>query len=246
MNYNQKKVLINLGLSEKEAAVYLSSLALGPTTVAKIAQHSKINRTTIYPLINSLQSKGLFSLEIRAWKKFHVAKDPKQLKILMEDRKRELEEELPNLLSLYNFTGNESSIKYYEGIEAVKSIYLSLLKSIKPRESYLVIADIEKWINLDKRFFQKFIEKRGKLNIDIKLILQDSQEARVAHKNQKNFNTQVKLLNKDNTFSANIIITPQKTIIQQLVPPIMAIIVENKNIISMYQDIFYALWERMD
>ena len=48
--------LEQIGLDPKEAKVYLAMLELGETTVARIAQKSKIKRTTAYDLVDSLKN----------------------------------------------------------------------------------------------------------------------------------------------------------------------------------------------
>ena len=51
----------HLGLSEKEAAVYLASLELGPAPVQDISHKAKVNRATTYVMIESLMGRGLIS-----------------------------------------------------------------------------------------------------------------------------------------------------------------------------------------
>ena len=65
-----KNNLIELGLSEKEASVYLASLELGASSVQKISQQAKINRATTYVIIESLSKKGLMSTMEKAGKIF--------------------------------------------------------------------------------------------------------------------------------------------------------------------------------
>ncbi len=57
-----EKYLLSIGFSVKEIKVYLSSLELGESSVLDISKNSRINRTTIYPIIDSLTKKGLISL----------------------------------------------------------------------------------------------------------------------------------------------------------------------------------------
>lgn len=246
MNQKLANILKNLGLTDKESEVYLASLSLGPATILKLSQASGLKRTTIYSIIESLQQKGLMIIELHGWKKMFSAADPRKLEQVLENRKKELKSNLPELLSLYNLKGDESTLKYYEGLEAVKSVYESLIQDIKPHEDYFVITNIEEWLELDKSFFMDFIKRRAKLNINICLLFQESEEARKHQKFQQNYNEKVKILPRDNTFSVNLVITPQKVVINQMVPPIMAIVIENKNIIKVWQDIFRLLWTRLD
>ena len=47
-NFDLAKILIDLGLTENEAKVYVAALSLGPATILKIAQAAAIKRTTVY------------------------------------------------------------------------------------------------------------------------------------------------------------------------------------------------------
>jgi sugar-specific transcriptional regulator TrmB len=49
-----------LGLTEKEAKFYLTSLRLGPTSMQILARKAKIDRGTAYHVAMTLEEKGLF------------------------------------------------------------------------------------------------------------------------------------------------------------------------------------------
>ena len=57
MNYIQD--LQQIGLTEKEAKVYLAALELGEKAVQVIAQKAGVNRATTYFILESLIEKGL-------------------------------------------------------------------------------------------------------------------------------------------------------------------------------------------
>ena len=80
-----KDVLIDFGLSEHEAAVYLSALSLGQSTVNQIAKHSGVKRTTVYPVIESLKRKGIMNVEVKGFKKLFVAESPDKLERIIEE-----------------------------------------------------------------------------------------------------------------------------------------------------------------
>ena len=61
--------LSEIGLSNKEAGVYIALLSLGHGTVSEISRRANINRTTGYDILDSLLSKGLVSIS---------GKEPKQ------------------------------------------------------------------------------------------------------------------------------------------------------------------------
>jgi len=60
MNKHQTSVLTSLGLSEKEVTLYLAMIGKrDPMRAAEAAQCADLPRTTVYDLLESLQSKGL-------------------------------------------------------------------------------------------------------------------------------------------------------------------------------------------
>ena len=239
-------ILQNLGLSENESRVYLAALSLGPATAISIARAGAINRTTVYPVVESLKQKGLVRLDVRGLKKLYVAASPEMLEQILENRKTEFQKVLPDFLSLYQLEGSESFIKYYEGVAGVKTVYESLLTDVKPHEQYMVIGQQDAWYSADRKYFQKFIERRGKLPINIRLLLKDSTLSREQKKFEKNYNEAIKLLSPKIKLNANIVIIPKKVVLHQLVAPVTAIVIENKSVVQTLQEVFEILWSAVE
>ncbi len=236
------ETLIHYGLSDKEALVYLTSLEIGPSTVLKRPRLCGVKRSTVYLTVDNLIKKGLMSIEIKGLKKSYKAENPDHLEAILHEKKRELLKNLPFFHEIYNKEKGDSFIRYYEGLEAVKLIYTDLLNEIEPGDDYLVIGNQEKWLSLDKNFFQNFTEKRAKLNIKLRLLFQDSIIAREHKKFERNYNEKVKILPPNTSLSTNMVITPKKVVIHQLSDPIIAIVIENKNISRMNKEMFEIIW----
>ncbi|MEK9154114.1 MAG: helix-turn-helix domain-containing protein, partial [Patescibacteria group bacterium] len=139
------KILRNLkdiGLTEKEASVYLASLSLGPSTILELAEATSLKRTTVYSVIETLKQRGLMSVELSGWKRRFTAVDPQSLSLVLKQRERGFEAILPELISLHNLKSEGGTFKQYEGLEAVKGVYEQLLKDAPPGCDYLIISDI--------------------------------------------------------------------------------------------------------
>lgn len=52
-----EKYLEEIGLSDKEAAVYLALLQVENSAITDLAKKTKINRTTVYPVLQSLEKR---------------------------------------------------------------------------------------------------------------------------------------------------------------------------------------------
>ncbi len=242
-------LLQELGLSEKEAAIYLAALSLGPCSVLQLSRTSDIKRTTIYPLIDSLTHKGLVVREMRGWKEYMVASDPVMLQQLLEQRKHDLNALLPELSALHNSERIGDVVRQYEGLTGIKSIYEDVLASIHPQDEYCVISNMATWLSLDESFFRDFQERRGEYarihRVSIRLLLQDNEEARWMKKHEKNFCVQVKFLPKEVVLKTNTIIVPSFLVIHQMEPRLIAFTLTTKNIIRAQKAMFDILWNAL-
>ncbi len=123
------KELGRVGLSEKEASVYLASLELGPAPVQDISHKGKVNRATTYVMIDSLMGRGLMSSFVRGKKRFYAPESPDRLRAVLksqrlevERKEGELETVFPMLAALYNAEGAKPQIRYLEGVEGVATV----------------------------------------------------------------------------------------------------------------------------
>lgn len=237
------EILRDIGLSIEEAQVYLASLSLGKTTVLKISRATSLKRTKVYAVIDSLKNKGLMSIDLQGLKNSYVAESPEKLEITMERKIDELKSQLPEMMALHDLKGGESVIKYYTGLESMKQVFHDGLKEIKPGQDYLVIANQEKWYNLDPKFAISFIEDRAKLNIKIKLLFQASELAHEHKKFEKNFNEEVKILPEGTKLNVDTILLPHKMIVVDLNPPYITVVIENPSIIGLQKQMFELLWK---
>ncbi|MFA5995375.1 MAG: helix-turn-helix domain-containing protein [Patescibacteria group bacterium] len=240
------KILQNIGLSENEAKVYCSALSLGSSTILNLARNASMKRSTVYAIVEALKQKGLMHIKMQGLKKLYTAANPEQLEHILEQRQDNFKKHLPDFLAIYNLESNNNFVKYYEGLTAVKALYEDSLKQIKPHEDYLVITNQEQWLQLDEKFFMNYIKKRAKLNINTRLLFQDSPIAREHKRLEKNFNEQVKILPAGTALEIDLVLIPNRLIIHQLIPPIMAIVIENKSVIKMQQELFEIIWRSIN
>lgn len=112
--------LLAIGLSDKEADVYLAALQLGYSSVQEISQKANINRTTVYTHIKNLISRGLLSATEKNGKIFYVAERPEKLQYIYEQQENEikrrrqmLDQIMPKLESIYNVAKDKPSVRYY-------------------------------------------------------------------------------------------------------------------------------------
>ncbi|MEI6627131.1 MAG: helix-turn-helix domain-containing protein [bacterium] len=124
--------LQSMGLSEKEAKVYLALLELGQSSIQEIGNKAGVNRTTTYVIIETLLKKGLCSLLNKDKKVFYLAADPETLLNFFENDLRRIEEKkqqlikvLPSLKQINNADPNRPAVRYFESDDVLN--YADLL-----------------------------------------------------------------------------------------------------------------------
>jgi predicted transcriptional regulator len=104
------ETLKNIGLSEKEIAIYLAVLEQGKALPANISQITKINRTTVYSVAKDLVKKGFLYEDLGGQITYLVAVPPQDLKHLLQKEEVELENKRKlfetAILELQNFSKN--------------------------------------------------------------------------------------------------------------------------------------------
>jgi sugar-specific transcriptional regulator TrmB len=123
-----EKYLQEIGLSDNESKVYVALLQVDNDSVLDIAKKTKINRTTIYLILDSLSKKGLIG-EVKIDKKVrYQAEPPERLetytenqKTVLEERSKRLKDIIPQLKSIQREVGERPVVKYFEGREGIIS-----------------------------------------------------------------------------------------------------------------------------
>lgn len=121
--------LEKLGLSEKEAKVYLATLELAQDTVQNIAKKAEINRPTTYFILEHLMKLGLVSQVEQGKKTLFIAENPRELEHILtkkiqeiEQNKAELRETMNQLMAIYNTKQGKPVVKYFEGIDGLEAM----------------------------------------------------------------------------------------------------------------------------
>ncbi|MGB9959582.1 MAG: TrmB family transcriptional regulator [Candidatus Bathyarchaeales archaeon] len=84
------EVLRRLGLTYNECKIFTALSAIGPATVKTISKHAQIARETVYRILPKIEKKGLIETILTTPKKFKAIPMEEALKILLENKTREL------------------------------------------------------------------------------------------------------------------------------------------------------------
>lgn len=133
--YNQ---LIEFGLDEVEAKIYLYLLEFGPRTPLKLSREVNVNRSKIYRYIEKMMMKSLIEETNDTWGKKLKASRPENLQLFIAKKEAELNKEIeivPQLINnLLHFSSKSKStfeIIHYKGIEGSKQMLWNRLSAKK-------------------------------------------------------------------------------------------------------------------
>ncbi len=173
--------LTEIGLSEKEAGVYISLLELGRGTVSQISRRASINRTTGYDILDSLSAKGLVSISGKEPKQEYVAESPDHIEKMLLERIEntkvfinEVKNIIPELKSIHNVV-DRPKVLFYEGKEGLQKVYEDTLSSSEEILAYASVEDIKPTL---PHYFPEYYKRRAKKGIPIRAIFPDSVDAR--------------------------------------------------------------------
>lgn len=192
--------LINYGLSDKEANVFLICLKTGQATANRIAELANLARSTTYDILDRLKSLGLISTCVIDNKTQFIANNPEVLLTSLNERKNTIEKVLPSLKEIYKKLEDKPAAEVFQGKIAIIKIFDEILDNAKELK---VIGSQGNALEKIGYHPEKFRTKRLENKIKIKQLLEISQESKKI-KNDKY--TEVKFLKSLNESKEGIFI----------------------------------------
>lgn len=238
------KVLQQLGLSEKEAVVYLASLQLGKDTAFTIAKRSGLKRSTVYVILNELTIKGLIDISKTARATLYNPVSPKKLLQQVNFRKNQLEEALPELLLLYKDKPEKPNIHILEGNRGVEQVYREILNSVKEGEEVLCFGQIKHFETGYKKLLETWIlEMKNKKNRAREIVPNEEYERAYVERVKQNRNPHhlIKVAPSGMLVNDNIIYA-DKVAIFSVKQDAFVVLIESKHIAEAYRNVFEFLW----
>lgn len=170
------EVLQQLGLDEREIAIYIAALELGETLLLPLAKHANIKRTTLYDALPHLHALGLVRFGSQGKRRTIIPQDPSRLLYLQEQRLNDLQMALPQLMARFNALEAKPKVFVYEGVEGIKQVYEDTLAEEFPILSFLQVQEIDQ--DIRHYLLKSYVPRRVKRGIRVKNIVSGSlQEA---------------------------------------------------------------------
>lgn len=252
-----QSILQKIGLSGKDAEVYLACLELGTQPASVIARKAGLKRPTTYLILENLVKQGLVSEYTGSNVKYFTSVPPEYLLSFVEKKRRELtshqrelEEYLPQLQSLSNPYSLSPRVRFYEGMQGIECVMNDTLISKEALRCYSIM---DAWfVRPETKEYILWYGKQRVFNkkIPIRNICPDTPATRqyvevdYPEIGKPNSLSHFRWLPKDiQTFSNEINIYDNKVAIACLGKnELLGIIIESDPIASSQKSIFEAAW----
>jgi len=230
--------LVNYGLSEKEAKLYLLLLKTGETTANRLIKLSSFARGTAYDILDRLKTKGLISSFIKEKTNYFAANDPEVLIKTLEEKKTNIQRMIPKLKDIKRSIKKKPVVEVFEGIVGVKKILDDVLENCK---EVIVMGSEHDARKIIKHHPENFRMKRLERKIKIKNLLEESKTARLLKDDKY---SKVKHLQQLGSSQEVLIIYNDTTAHMIMDEPTTTIKITSKGYTSTQRMMFENLWKK--
>lgn len=253
------KHLEQIGLTDKSALVYAYLLESGGSFPAIISQKTKLNRSTVYKILDDLKEHNLIIESEKSKKLYYKILDPNRLLKFTKnnistatDRHESAERLLPRLLDLFSSTEERPKISFLGGPKTLIELYA---------DATLERGDGSIRIFGNQDIFTKFLSKddqkeiiryKEKNNIETREILPDTESNKNYYDEtfilaKKSLTPKVRFVDKDLfSFVSMIVIygNSKTAIVKPTHNNLNCTIIEDENIHKTFKMIFEICWNQ--
>ncbi len=235
-----KTQLEKLGLTKKEAGVYITALDIGNGSILDIAKEAELAKSTTHDTVNNLVKRGFLHKYMKGKRAYFTPADPKILVRKIEERSVIAEALLPELNARYIKGDDRPRVKFYEGEWGTEKVLNQILSEAK---SVLSIASPGQNFTILRDYFPWFPERRAEKGIRLRAIFDDSPKSRERASHDKEHLRTSKIIKTDRPFGTLTLIWESKTAIITYRNHFAAVVIENTDIADSYRVMFEEIWK---
>jgi sugar-specific transcriptional regulator TrmB len=239
-NFMHLKELLDAGLSENEARVYLAALELGETSIYRLARKSGVKRTTTYLAVETLRQKGLMNSFVRNNVTICYAENPKKLADILEKKKESLNKVMPELLAFTNLIDKKPKIRFFEGEDAYVEVFKDVLRYPK---SEMLGTFNERFWDWKKYFTNHFMPERKKKRIWARILFRDKTDFKSVAQEMSEYLTQIKFVPSDKfNIEIEMVVYGKNKVGFVSYEEEIALIIESQKIHDTQKSFFETIW----
>ncbi|MBI3115370.1 MAG: helix-turn-helix domain-containing protein [Candidatus Kerfeldbacteria bacterium] len=237
-----QSVLEELGLKRNKGVVYRSALGVGIGSIADIAAKAKLPRTTVHEIAQQLVGMGLLTYTSKGRRRTYSVEPPEKLRAVLEERERNLKSILPELKLLLKTSGRRPRVRFYEGVEGVKTIFEDTLTTRdKPLRGILSMEDLYKVPG--KRFMDDYVKRRIDARIKLHVIRSQIKEVEETWPTSEAEYRELRYAPQNIIFPMTMYIYDNKVGIIGTEKETFGMIIESEDFYQTQKNLFEVLWD---
>ncbi|MBT4531384.1 hypothetical protein HOC29_00015 [archaeon] len=166
------QILEDLGFTNAEIKVYLALLELGVSTAGPIIDKSKLQSSVVHSTLNKLINKGFVSFVKQGQRNHYQAANPKNISEYIDEKKKEFENLLPELIQKQQFAKEKSQVTSFKGIKGIRELLYELLEA--GGKEHHTLGSSKNSLIMGDAFWLNYHRKRASKGIKAKLLFNES------------------------------------------------------------------------
>lgn len=239
------EALTDVGLSAREAQMYVTLLERGPSTVQDVARHAKLKRAGLYAVMDSLIDLGFVQKRIVKGHTVLIASSVDAVHEWVEKRNKDFLRALPSLKSLTVRPTRLPHIEYFSGSDGFRLIWKRMFASnIK---NYSIITDAEHMLGFvnENYISGPIIREKLRRGICSRQLLVRSEYAKKITAKDTNENRVTRILPRHHAVPMTTIIYGDLVALISPLRENLIVLVESESFAKSQQSLFDLLWDSM-
>lgn len=240
-----EETLHQVGLNEKEAAIYLLLLKTPDLTAQQLAGATDIKRTNIYRLLDALIEQELVMPDNSPIKRFRAA-EPQSLQKLLRKKQEKLKQAsqslssaIPTLRSQYSLSLNKPGVVHMAGSVGFEQLLTDMTTS--ETEVLLVASDDFPTDPVIADRFQELIMQRKACGITTRALFHDCEYKEAIRRKFHDRGFDVRFVGTT-PFKGEVVLYEHNTAFTVYDPSLVTTIVTSQHITGTMRTLFEELW----
>lgn len=235
------QTLEQVGLSQKEAMVYMALLELGEASVLRIAQKTALKRPTVYITLETLLEKSLVERIPKGGKSAYQAVAPEVVLAHFRERVDALDMVVPELRTMMAAAPHRPRVRSYEGKKSILHLYEQEIFNGGEVSAFVDMRSLRNMLSREELYEISHIMKAN--DVTIRELLDDSPESHeyLIEKNRLGLG-ETRLL--PHNFVLGIDLTIYGDTVAMISPKnLMAVVIEDRAVSASQKQFFEFVWK---
>lgn len=235
-------ILQDIGLTEKEAAIYMALLSKRRLSVAELARESNVKRATCYEHLDALSKRGFVRREPVGKRTFYSAVDPQRILSDFKKRAAILEAGVKEMAQIQDEAMDKPRVTFFEGKTEIRRIYEEMFqtvgdtRSIFPPKAFFESFSAQEYDEFDKMITAHVFRSKD-------LFVNDHFYKRIKEIRAKNGGTAKSDKRLPSWFTCNVdVLIYSKKVALISLRDLSAIVIENADVAELFKNLHEMAW----